>query len=427
MIDERRRIRPQRRWAEAAQAAVLLGLPFLRIRGESALRFDVRTLTLHFFGAAIWMDELFLVLAATLFLGFAFLLATLLFGRAWCGWACPQTALADLTGFLERARAAVRAVRGGHPAAAAARRAGRARLALAYLAIALVSTVVAADLLWYFVPPREFFRRVAGLSLGPVVGGIWWTLALVLFLDLAFVRQKFCAAACPYAKLQGALLDSRSMIIAYDTRRARDCVDCGACVRVCPVGIDIRHGLQAACTACAECIDACQPIMRRLGRPPDLVGYVFGAFGREMRPARRGVLALGALTAAALALTVGVAAARTPLELTVAASRGFAPRRGADGVAYNAFELAFENRGREPLALSLSISAPPGVGAEPRPAEVTLTAGEHRQVRLMVAVRGLGPGARLLPAELVAEARRTNPVRASRALSLAAPAAREVP
>ena len=94
------RLRPWRRAAEWIQAAVALGLPFLRIRGESALRFDVPTLRLHAFGATVWMDEFFVVLAGSLFLLFAFLLLTVLFGRLWCGWACPQTALVDLTSFL---------------------------------------------------------------------------------------------------------------------------------------------------------------------------------------------------------------------------------------------------------------------------------------------------------------------------------------
>src|SRR5512142_2067634 len=97
-------IRRRRQLAEAAQAIVVLGLPFVTIRGESALRFDVPTLRLHAFGATVWVDELFVVLAVTLAVLFAFLLVTLLYGRLWCGWACPQTALLDLTGFVDRGR-----------------------------------------------------------------------------------------------------------------------------------------------------------------------------------------------------------------------------------------------------------------------------------------------------------------------------------
>jgi cytochrome c oxidase accessory protein FixG len=399
------RIRPWRRIAEGAQAVVALGLPFLRVNGESALRFDVRTLTLHLFGAAIWVDELFVVLALALFLAFAFLLVTLVFGRVWCGWACPQTALVDLTGFLERAR-----------------RKGSVRYAAALAAVGAASALVAADLLWYFVPPQEFFARLAGRSLGPALGGAWATLGLVLFVDLALVRQRFCAAACPYAKAQGALLDRHSMIVAYDTRRASDCIDCAACVRVCPVGIDIRRGLQAACIACAECVDACRPIMRKLGRGRDLVGYFFGAPGTRRRLARPAAWALAAATAGSLALVAGTAATRSPLDIAVSASPRFAPRAGGAGEAYNAFDLAFENRGRTALTLDLTLAAP-GIEAQLRPAEVALAAGEHRRVRAVAVARGLGPERRSVRAELVARARGRE-IQATRSLSLVAPEVR---
>src|SRR5574337_549204 len=98
------RIRRRRRAAEVAQGILVLGLPFARLSGESALRFDAPTLRLHFFGTALWMDELFPVLAGTLFLALLFLWATLAFGRLWCGWSCPQTLLSDLTAPLDRWR-----------------------------------------------------------------------------------------------------------------------------------------------------------------------------------------------------------------------------------------------------------------------------------------------------------------------------------
>ncbi|MFL5273318.1 MAG: 4Fe-4S dicluster domain-containing protein [Anaeromyxobacteraceae bacterium] len=401
-----RRFRSWRRLAFAVQALAVLGLPFLRVGGESAVRFDVPTLTLHLFGAAIWIDELFIVLVATLVAGAGFLLATLLFGRIWCGWACPQTALGELTSFLVRAR-----------------KAGGAREAAALAAVAAVSIAAAANLMWYFVPPAEFFARAAGRSLGPVLGGAWATLAAVLFLDLAYVRGRFCATACPYAKLQGALLDRHSMIVAYDSRRAADCIDCKACVRVCPVGIDIRDGLQAACIACAECVDACQLIMRKLRRAPDLVGYFFGAPGTARRGGRPAVWALGALTAAGLALAVATGAARSPLDVTVSADPQFRPRRAASGETYDAFLVSLENRGRSALTLDLALALPMGT-AEARPAEVVLAPGEHRRVRVVAVARGLDAARGTVRAELLASSRGDGRVRASRALTLAAPEAR---
>lgn len=382
MRTRRQRLATWRRAAAAAQAAVALGLPFAKVRGESALRLDVPSLTLHAFGARVGLDELLVVLAASLFLLFAFLLLTLLFGRLWCGWGCPQTALLDLTGFLDRAR-----------------RRGGWRLGAAHLGVALAAALVAADLLWYFVTPADFLARLRAGALGPVLGPAWLVTGLIVFADLALWRHGFCATTCPYAKLQGALLDRHSLAVAYDARRAADCVDCGACVRVCPVGIDIRDGLQAACVGCAACVDACAPIMAKLRRAPRLVGYFYGAPGTGPRFARPAAVALGLLTAGALALTVAVAAERSPLEVTVTAAGDLPPRRGPAGEAWTGFTVALENRGKEPLRLRLSAAAA-GAALALRPEEVALGPGEHRRLRVRVEARGLAPGARRLAAEL---------------------------
>ncbi len=391
-----------RRVAGAAQAAVVLGLPFLAVGGESALRLDVPAGRLHAFGASFAIDEAFVVLAATLLLTFGFLLVTLLFGRVWCGWACPQTVLSDLTSFPA----------GGRGAAAPP----LARLALRFALVALVSASVAANLLWYFVSPWEFFRRLAAGTFGPVLGGAWSALFVVLFLDLTLLRARFCATACPYAKLQGVLFDRSTLVVAYDGRRAADCVDCGACVRVCPTGIDIREGLQVECIACAACIDACTPIMAKLRRAPDLVGYFHGEPGGRPRPLRPGAIALGAGTAAAAALLVAVVAARSLLDLSAVPEGTFAPRRTADGRTVNAYSVALENHARSPMTVGLSLSAP-GAEIQVRPERVALGPGERRQVRLVASARGLAPG--LVQGELSADAARSDGVVERRSQRLA--------
>jgi len=373
-----RRIGPWRRWAGIAQAAIFLGLPFVTLRGESALRFDVGSLRLHVLGATLWMDEFFVVLLATLAFAFVFLLVTFVWGRIWCGWSCPQTILGDLT----QALAAERARKRRRPA----------RLALAWGTVALVSAVFSAATLWYFVTPGEFFARLLALDLGPVVAWSWAVLGVTLFLDLAFVRGRFCATACPYAKLQGVLFDRATLIVAYDERRDAECIDCLACVRVCPTGIDIRDGLQAECIACAQCVDACAPILARFGRPT-LVDYFFGAPGDRPRLLRPVVLALGAASILAVGGTVAAAAhaGRASLDMTAAFSSRFVPRLGPDGRVVNAYDVALENRGRETLTLSLAL-APVRGQATVSPDRVEVAPGEHRRVFLVASASGLGPG-----------------------------------
>ncbi len=372
----RRRFLRWRRIAGAAQALVALGLPFVSVGGESALRLDVPAGRLHAFGASFAIDEAFVVLAATLLVTAAFLLVTLLFGRVWCGWACPQTVLGDLTSLVEPDRR---------------KKPRRWRRPLGFAIVAAVSLVVAADLVWYFVTPREFLGRLAAGTLGPWIGGSWAALSAILFLDLAFLRARFCATVCPYAKLQGVLFDRSTLVVAYDARRDADCVDCGACVRVCPTGIDIRDGLQMECIACALCIDACTPVMAKLRRAPDLVGYFHGEPGGRARPLRPGVLALGAVTAACLALLVAVVAGRALLDLVVVADDAFATRRAPDGKVLAAYGVGLENHGRGPVEVALAVSVP-GAEVTVRPERVALGPGERRQVRLLATARGLAPG-----------------------------------
>ncbi|HET6439515.1 MAG TPA: 4Fe-4S dicluster domain-containing protein [Anaeromyxobacter sp.] len=394
-------------WRGAAgrlQAALFLLLPFLEVNGESAFRLDVPAGRLHVFGASLAIEEAFPVLAAALCVTFAFLLGTLLVGRAWCGWSCPQTVLSDLTSWVGSPLAPRSSGQSG--------RAGRRRLkrpvGLAWAA--LVSALFAAAFLWYFVPPAEFAARLAAGRLGPVLSWSWAGLGTLLLLDLAFLRQLFCATVCPYARLQGVLLDRHSLVVAYDSGRAADCVDCGACVRVCPTGIDIRNGLQMQCIACAACIDACQPIMGRLGRAPDLVGYFLGEPGTGLRASRLGrllrpgALALFAAVGLSAVLLGTVVARRSVLGVEVHGMPAFAPRRAEDGAAVNALALELENRSRAKVTVSLSLEAGEGDGTlQVRPDRIELAPGERRQLNLLVSARHRAPGR--ARARLVAEVR----------------------
>ena len=365
-------IRRWRRLVGAVLAITAVGLPFVHVGGESALRFDIPSLRLHFFGTSIWMNEFFVVLAGTLFLVFLFLLVTLAFGRIWCGWMCPQTVLSEYTRFFLRWRQ-----RGGAPAL------------IAHAAVLGLCLVVGASALWYFIEPVEMMRRLFAGTLPPAAWATWALLSWALYVDLSFVRQRFCTGVCPYAKIQGALFDAGTLVVAYDRRREADCVDCGACARVCPTGIDIRGGLQTECIACGQCIDACEPIMRRLGRPPKLVGWFFGEPGHPRRLRRPAVVALATTAAASFVLTIGVAASRTPLDLVVSPSQAFTPRRAASGQAVNAFQLALENRSRSAMEVRLGLEVA-DIVFDVRPAVVQLLPGEHR--RLTVVAEGAVPG-----------------------------------
>jgi len=364
-------IQRSRRVVHALLLALFVGLPFARVGHESALRFDLPTLRLHVFGASLFIDEFFLVLGAVLFLAFLLLWVTVVYGRIWCGWLCPQTLLTDLTTRHDRA---------GFPAGPGLG---------THLLAAGLSTLVGAASVWYFVPPPVFLRDLAAGTLHPVAAGACAALALLTWLNLWLVRERFCKAACPYAKIQGVLFDRTTLVIAYDRRRAAECIACDACVKACPVGIDIRAGLQVACVSCAACIDACARVLGRKGRPA-LHGYCFGDPGSRGRLLRPASLVLGAAALLFLALTLTVALRREAIDVTVLPNPSLPARLDREGRVVAAYVLAIANRGPRPAALTLAARHPAGP-ARVTPTAVEIDPGAHRRVAIyIVAPPGAG-------------------------------------
>jgi cytochrome c oxidase accessory protein FixG len=365
-----KRIQPWRWSVKVVQAIVVLGLPFLKVQGESALRFDIPSLTLHFFGASIWMDEFFLVLVAILFISFLIVTLTILFGRIWCGWLCPQTVIIDLTRFVDRMPFR-----------------GTGYRVASLLAVLAISAVLAASLIWYFVSPYEFLERFASGKLGPVIGWSWLSLTVITALNFAFLRHTFCTTVCPYAKMQGALFDDRTLVIAPDPDRMDECMHCDACVRVCPVQIDVRQGLSGACINCAECIDACARQMDRRQRR-SLIGYRFGSSGRLLR---RSVLLAGTLTAGLLALFLVLLMERTPLDIEIGADPITPPRLTQEGALVNSYILSVSNRSEEDQEIILYVEGGAPDTLYLHPDRFVLERGEHRRIALTVSARTGGP------------------------------------
>jgi cytochrome c oxidase accessory protein FixG len=349
-----------RRISGALLLSILIGLPFLRIHGESALRFDVPTLRLLFFGTAIWMQDFFIVLNAVIFLTFLVLFTTTVFGRVWCGWLCPQTVLVDATSFMDATR----------------KRGPSARLAAAVVAGG-ISSVIAASLIGYFVSPYDLplLLRTGGSAL-PIIVGTWVALTIILFLDLVALRRGFCATVCPYAKMQSVLFDDRTLVVAFDHRRAQECKECLACVTACPVEIDIRQGTNAACIHCAECVDACTERMAKRGRR-SLVGYFFGAPGEHHIGIRVNPLITGVLTALSLAFVLYLALTRMPFDMNVHVNYDNLTKIPASSSLSDSLELSLRNMSNTDLDLDLIASSPaaPNMSIRVSPDAVRLKQG----------------------------------------------------
>ncbi len=321
---------------------VLVSLPYVQIHGESALRFDLPSLRLLFFGTSIWMADFFIILIMVMFLTFFTLFATTFFGRIWCGWLCPQTVLVDATMFIETARPK-----------------GYSSVIASWIAGLLVSAVVAASLIGYFVSPYDIptVLRTGGLQAQIVVVS-FFVLVVLIVLDLIALRRRFCATVCPYAKMQSVLFDDRTLVVAFDQDRADECMDCGACEKACPVNVDIRKGPHMACIHCAECIDACTERTAVTGRGP-LVNYTFGIAANRKTGVRTNLLITGSLTVLLLVFLVYLAASRIPFDVNVQFNYAVTPVAG-EGSLTSSYVLSLRNRGTADLVLDLSAVAASG-------------------------------------------------------------------
>ncbi len=346
-----------------ASTAVFLyvAIPFLKIGGNSALRFDIPQLRLYFFGASLWIDEFIIVLAAVLSITFLFIWVTLVFGRIWCGWLCPQSILVDLSLWLARKS-----------------RAGF------YLAAAVLSVSLGAASVWYFVPPAEFLARLFAMSLGPVEGWSFVVISALLWLDTVFLGRVFCTTACPYAMIQSVMFDRDTMTLAFDSVRKDECMGCDACVRACPVGIDLREGPRSACFCCALCRDACAGRLAPKEKP-GLILHLFGAGkdkGGRLRLLRPASIAMLSATVLFMALFVTLVLGRGDLDVMVLPNMEFSQRVTRDGGAVASFMLSLSNRTDKQMALE--ISSPDG---KLYPESAVLGPGEHQRIQV-VAIMG---------------------------------------
>lgn len=337
--------------------AFYLSLPWIQIGGFPAVFLDVAARRFHLFGWTLAAQDLWLVFFLITGLGFTLFFITALFGRIWCGWACPQTV------FLDHVyRRIERWIEGD---ALARKRLAAAPLdgtkifkrTLKHVLYILVSLLITHLFLAYFVSLPELWSMMHDEPTAH-----WSAFAFVfvcagaLYFNFAWFREQLCIVICPYGRLQSALIDDNSLVIGYDARRGEprgklhaqsqsvcragspnpasiavqagfgnpalhtshqsppphsgDCIDCLRCVHVCPTGIDIRQGLQMECIGCTACIDACDDVMTRIHKPRGLIRYdsqarLGGGVTRWLRPRTilYGVLLLVGITVATWALS----------------------------------------------------------------------------------------------------------------------------
>ncbi|MCB4746395.1 MAG: cytochrome c oxidase accessory protein CcoG [Sulfurovum sp.] len=288
--------RIKRYWAYMIATVVALGMPWITINENHLFLLSFDHKKLHLAGVAFDMQELYLMpfLLMLLFLGiFA---VTAVGGRAWCGWACPQTIFRVVyRDFIETKLLGLRKrIKNKQQEPDMSKLENKIKKIIAIVLWSSLSIIAAADFMWYFVPPEEFFTYLQYPADHMVMIGFVLGVALFLVVDIVFIKEDFCIYICPYSRVQSVLYDDDTLMAIYDPIRGggiyeghgndrhkafnkqkelkaihsqAECTTCESCVTVCPTHIDIRKGLQLECINCLECVDACTQVMGALGKP----------------------------------------------------------------------------------------------------------------------------------------------------------------
>lgn len=354
---------------------VLFSGPFLRVNGEQLILLNVLERKFVFFGVIFWPQDFYLFVVATLIFLVFIVLFTAVFGRVWCGWACPQTI------FMEMVFRKIEYVIEGD--AQRQRKLDASPLTaekffkkgLKHIVFLAISFLIANTFLAYIISTEGLLEIIRQPVSQHLPGFIAITVFTLMFYGVfAYVREIVCTVICPYGRLQGVLLDSQSMIVGYDYRRGEprakvrkgedhlhgDCVDCNLCVQVCPTGIDIREGTQLECINCTACIDACDMVMTKLNRPERLIGFKSEeeiVSGKPFKLNRRiytyCLILLVMISALAILLI-----RRTDVETTLLRAGGTLYQLREDGTVSNLYNAEIINKTNHRINISIRASDP---------------------------------------------------------------------
>ena len=361
-------------WTMALTLGIYYLTPWIRWdRGpnlpDQAVLVDLANRRFYFFWIEIWPHEFYFVAGLLIMAGLGLFLFTSALGRVWCGYTCPQTVWTDLFLFVERR------VEGDRNAQLRLLRAPwsfhKARLRVTKWTIWLViAAATGGAWVFYFADAPTLMRDLFTLNAAPVAYSTVGVLTATTFVLGGFMREQVCIYMCPWPRIQAAMMDQDTLTVAYRDWRGEprgkvsksdaeaaplgDCIDCKACVNVCPVGIDIRDGQQMACITCALCIDACDDIMDKIGKPRGLVDYIaLSDEGREREghapiAAWRHIFRTRTILYTAIWSTFGILLVyalfiRSDIDFTVAPVRNPQFVTLSDGTIRNAYDLRLRN------------------------------------------------------------------------------------
>ena len=299
--------RIQRYYVFIIMTIISLVLPWIKINGAHFFLLNFDNKQIHMFFTKFDMQELYMMpfLLIFGFLGVFFL--TTLGGRIWCGWMCPQTIFRVI--YRDLIETKLLGIRRSIQNKQKEPEGQYGKKTVAVLIWTLLSFIAAANFVWYFVPPEDFFEYIKNPNDHGVMMGTIIILALFLIYDVIKLKEDFCIYVCPYARVQSVMYDEETIQTIYNTHRGghiynenqqdklvttkkellavdetNECTYCDSCVRVCPTHIDIKAGTQLECINCLECADACTQVMGALGKPSLITWTSYNAVEEERKP-----------------------------------------------------------------------------------------------------------------------------------------------
>ncbi|MDF2449958.1 MAG: cytochrome c oxidase accessory protein FixG [Bacteroidota bacterium] len=360
-----------RTWFTWFYLAVFFTLPFIKYNGEPLFLFNVAEKKFILFGAIFWAQDFFIFGLGMLIFIVIIALFTVVFGRLFCGWACPQTIFMEMIfrkieywidGDANYQKALKKMPWNAYKI--------KKRL-IKFLIFYGVSFIISCGLLSYIISVDQVYSilKSPALHTGYFIGILLFT--TVFFFIYWWFREQVCLIVCPYGRMQGVLTDKNTVAVAYDYVRGEDrhkfkknelriggdCIDCNLCVKVCPTGIDIRNGLQLECVSCTACMDACDNIMESVGLEKGLIRYA-SEEGIKNKVKLRFTTRMKAYSVVLLVL-VGVEVAllttRSDYDATILRAKGMLFQEQPNNQLSNVFTIKLVNKTRKQLPIELKV------------------------------------------------------------------------
>ena len=389
-----------RTWFSIAYLVFFFTLPFIKLNGAPLFMFNILERKFIFFGITFWPQDFFIFAIGFLTFLVFIILFTVVFGRVFCGWACPQTIFMEMVFrkieyWIDGDSARQKLLRNMPWNAEKIK-----KRTIKFILFFAISFLIANFFLAYIIGMDELMEDIKnpGAHTGTLISLLVFT--TIFFFVYWWFREQVCIVVCPYGRLQGVLLDKNSIVVGYDYKRGEprgklkkaddhdckctdckedgacksiaakfeaytkqgDCIDCFACVRVCPTGIDIRNGTQLECINCTACIDACDDIMEKVHKPKGLIRYASEnsiVNGVKLKLNRR-IKAYSAVLMLLLSLLVFLLASRTDLDVTLMRTSGMTYTTLPDGRLSNLYNLKLANKTHKDIDFNLKLENLPG-------------------------------------------------------------------